>query len=472
MYQNLLFAVKKRILDECVEAFKKHPAFSKKIKVYHKFPYQRRIQYGIVLRSTSGSQIRMSADNYMAELISHVRLARTSNKPGVGIEWVRENTNYVTDYVREEDVSHIVGPTQRRFFTTHQIMAGPNNTKFADNPGQIEVTIDGAPVLTEYVNGEKKIVMLGSAPSSGAVVKVSYFRKVMANPGVYVVDFIEDNQFIVGAVFIVNDELIIQKADGTETSANLSFFPVYMGSLDLYVKSRNGGLPNWLVDGTDYTIDYPTGLITFLTPLPKNFQLFADYQYHAGFSVGPFQFRPYQEVHDAIPGVVLSIGRRAQKGDRQLVIVSEFRESQARVYGGHWDMSLSLAVIAKDPVQMEEMSDQLVNHLWSKKKNQLEFEGITLNSVVPSGETEETFIDTTGDLYYESTVDVGAMTEWQEFVPYFFEIKRIVVQPEVLELNAFKDYFVSKDNKMILLDPQPDVRPVIKYATSGYERVS
>lgn len=471
MYQNLLFAVKKRILDECVGAFKKHPAFSKKVKVYHKFPYKKRVQYGMVLRSTSGSQIRMSADNYMADLVSHVRLARTGNKPGVGIEWVRENTNYVTQYVTNEDVSHMAGPTQRRFFTEHQILAGPNNTHFADNPGQIEVTVNGSPVLAEYVNGRKKIVMLASVPPAGSVVKVSYFRRVMAHPGVYVVDFTENNQFMVGAVFTVDGELVIEKADGTETTANLSFSPVYDGSLDLYLQSRNGGVPVWLIQGTDYTVDNATGLITLLTPLVKNFQLFADYQYQSGFSVGPFQFRPYQEIHDAIPGVVLSIGRRAQKGDRQLVIVSEFRESQARIYGGHWDMSLSVAVIAKDPIQMEEMSDQLVNYLWSQRKNQLEYEGITLNSVVPSGESEEPFIDTTGDLYYESSVDIDVMTEWQEFVPYFFEIKRVMVQPEVLEVNTLKNYYVSKDNKMVLLDPEPDTRRVIKYATSGYERV-
>jgi len=69
--------------------------------------------------------------------------------------------------------------------------------------------------------------------------------------------------------------------------------------------------------------------------------------------------------------------------------------------------------------------------------------------VEPTGETEETFIEGTGDLYYESSVDISVMTEWQRFVPYLITIR---------------DIFVN----FIL---EPDVREVIKYPTEGYERV-
>ncbi|RKY79105.1 hypothetical protein DRQ07_06820 [candidate division KSB1 bacterium] len=151
----------------------------------------------------------------------------------------------------------------------------------------------------------------------------------------------------------------------------------------------------------------------------------------SGYSAEPYIFKNYQEIHTAIPGIVISIGRRAQKNDQQIIFVSKFREQQAKIYGGHWEMSLEMAVIAKDPLQMEEMSDRLIEYLWGERKNILENEGITLNSVEPTGESEEAHIETTGDLYYESSVSINVMTEWQLFKPYLpiYKIKDIILVP-------------------------------------------
>jgi hypothetical protein len=145
------------------------------------------------------------------------------------------------------------------------------------------------------------------------------------------------------------------------------------------------------------------------------------------------------------------MGRRAVLGDLQGINVSKFREPQARIYGGHWNMSLSFGVIAKDSIQMEEMVDQIVNWLWGVRKNQMEYEGITLTRVEPTGESEETFIESTGDLYFESSVDVDLMSEWQKFTPY----------PYALRLF-----------NITLFGMEPDTRTVIKLPTIGYETVS
>ena len=92
-----------------------------------------------------------------------------------------------------------------------------------------------------------------------------------------------------------------------------------------------------------------------------------------------------------------------------------------------------MGVIAKDPMQMEQMTDRLVEYLWGVRKNDLENEGLTLNSVEPSGETEEVHIDATGDLYYESSVSISIMSEWQLFKPYtpYLKINNIVVIPSL-----------------------------------------
>lgn len=471
MYQNLLFAVKTRILDEIQDAFNEYPNFSEKVKIYHKYPYEERIQYGVVLRNTSASQVRMSADNYLADISSHARLARQSNYPGLAIEWVRENTLEITKET-EEDVSNQVGPTQRRIITNHQICAGGGDTRFADNIGQVIVKIDGEQVFPEFVDGKTKIIMLRDAPLAGSVVKVHYFYRNIVNPGIYVIDFTEDNQFVVGPIFIIEEEVVIEGASGTETSASLDHNLIYPSTEELYLKSKNGGNPIILRRDTDYSIDYSTGDITFLNPLEKNFDLLADYRYQPGYSWGPFTFRPYQEIHDALNGVVICIGDRAKKGDQQLIVTSQFREPQARIYGGHWDMSLEVAVVAKDPIQMGEMADHLVNYLWGKRKNALEFEGITLASVEPGGETEESFIDLTGDLYYETSIGIMVMTEWQEFVPYFFKIDKIPVNLiEILEAD-FSNYLIDQNNNMVYTAVTADMRHVRRYGTKAYEKVS
>lgn len=470
-YNNLLFGMKRRILDEIRDGFNRHPAFSKKVEIYNKFPYEERLQYGVVLRNASGSQIRLSADNYLGDSVSHVRLARESNYVGLGIEWVRENTNYITLYT-EEDVSSQVGPTQRMFTTSKPITMGPNKTEYADNVGQIELTVNGTKEFAEFVYGEKGIVLMNRAPAAGSTVTVGYFYRVIDVPGIYVVDYSADNQFIVTPIYIIDKELLIENTTGLEAGINLAHGGVDANTDTVYLQSKNGGPPIDLIRNTDYTINYSTGAISFLNPLPVGRILYADYRYQTGNARGPYTFRPYQEIHEAIPGAVMCIGRRAQKDDRQIVILSKNREPQAKIYGGHWTMSLSLAVVSKDTLQMEEMADHLVNELWIRKKNRLEYEGITLETVEPTGETEETYIDTTGDLYYESSVDVTVMTEWQEFVPYFFSIKRILVNAEPLDITKFNYYDVSSDGVLTEKDIQPDLRHVIKYASTGYERVT
>jgi len=472
MYQNLMYAVKRRIIDECEMAFQNHPAYAEKVKVYHKYPYEERIQYGILLRNTSASQIRMSADNFLTDLISHVRLARWGNYPGLSVEWVRENDYGITTYIKEEDVSFQLDPTQRMFMTQYPIVSGQSNTKYADNIGQVDITINGTMIYPEYVNGEKRVIMLSRAPDAGAVVKISYYKKSVADPGAYVLDFIEDNQFTVSPVFFVEEEEVFTKTTGTEITAQLDNVGagIQANSCMLYLTYTGSDAPIVLVSGTDYTLNLSTGVVTFITTVLKGFKMLADYRYQPlNYNNGPYTIQAYQENHTAIPGVVLCIGSRAKKGDRQAVIVSKFRESQARIYGGHWEMSLEVSVISKDPIQMEEMADQLINHLWGIRKGTLELEGITLNSVEPSGESEEAFIDTTGDVYYTTSIAINLMSEWQEFVPYLFKIRLIYPTPTFMPET--KDYLVDQ-NSQILDVVQGDSRKVIKFPTLGYEKLT
>lgn len=471
MYNNMLFGLKRRIIDEVEGAFLKHPAYTDKVTVTNKFPYTERLQYGVVLRNSSASQIRMSADNYLAELWSHARMARTGNYPGIALEWVREDAPHITEVVRDEDVSWQLGPTQRRFFTEYHICKARGDTHFAEYASQVLVKINGVKVTPEFVNGKERVVMLKEAPSAGDVVTISYYKRKIASPGVYLIHFSADNQFWVTPSGIIRGEVVIDVTTGTESTATLLNGNIFTGTDDLYLTTLSDEAPQALVRNVDYSIDYATGEITLLQPLPSRMRLTADYRYDPDVEMGPYTVAPYQEVHNAIPGVVLCVGRRAKVGDRNIVIVSQFREEQARIYGGHWEMSISLGVISKDPMQMEEMTDQIVNHLWGIRKNVLEFEGITLLRVEPTGESEEVYIESTQDLYYESSVDISVQTEWQEFVPYQYDISKIMVEAVLEESNKSKDYEVFEDGSMQEKPVEVDTRPVIKYGTTSYERV-
>lgn len=449
MYNNLHNALKKRMLDEAEGAYRTHPAFSKKVRIFNKFPYEERIQYGVVLRNTAASQIRMSADNFLSDLFSLVKLTGEAEYPQTSIEWVRENQGNITE-LYTEDVSSQFDSTIRVFSTTYPILKGPGNPQYAEDPGQVTIKINGIDTFSQYVYGKKSEVWLHRAPAASDTVTIQYYRRLIEDPGIFFIDFISDNQFLVNPYYIIENEVVINKIAGTETSVSLANQNIKDESENLIIGySEERGRLYSLNRNIDYTINYTTGAITFLVPLEKNYTLYADYLYvPSSYDTGPYTFKNYQEIHSAIPGVVISIGRRAQQGDQQIIIVSQIREQQARIFGGHWDMSLDMAVIAKDPMQMEEMSDRLVEYLWSERKNILENEGITLNSVEPTGESEEVHIDITGDLYYESSVSINVMTEWQLFDPYLpiFRIKDIIVKP--------------------------GIHPVIKGPIGGYERLT
>jgi hypothetical protein len=389
----------------------------------------------------------------MADVYSHVRLAKQRNAKCTSIEWVRENDDNMTKWY-VDDLTSQVDPTQRLFNTTYQMVSGPGNTDYADNFGQIIVKLNGVEIYAQSADGLKQQVILNYAPNAGDTLTVGYYRRTLVDPGIYQVVFNSDSEFVINPTYEIDNEVLFELTTGYETSVTLQRYPVGKGSENIFLNFLNQGPDDRAILQTpdvDYSIDYTTGLVTFLHPVPAGYKLTANYYTEVYPQLGPFTFKPYQEVHDAIPGVVICMGRRAIKDDTQLIFVSKNQEPQARIFGGHWEMSLSIGIISKDSIQVEEMTDQVVNWLWAVRKNALEFEGITLNRVEPTGETEETFIESTGDIYFESSVDINVMTEWQKFCPYIYEIRAFDIH-----LNMYEPY----------------MNTVIKAPTIGYEKVS
>ena len=115
---------------------------------------------------------------------------------------MKDQVNLVK-YQKNEDVSSQLSGdinygTNRVFKVSKKpIVAGPFNTKTADNFAQIEVTVNEVRVFAEYVNGAKGIVILPMAPVLGSKVLISYYYKNLTPAGRYYLEIINPTQYVI-----------------------------------------------------------------------------------------------------------------------------------------------------------------------------------------------------------------------------------------------------------------------------------
>ena len=206
------------------------------------------------------------------------------------------------------------------------------------------------------------------------------------------------------------DEPVLQFLSGIETEAQLQNIPLN-GTLRLWINRRV-----LLKETVDYTVDYQTGELLLKTPSGPNSLLTADY-YYADTSLGPIQFYANQADIKTLPGVVLAFGKRSKAGDKVAIRVYPDRVDTAMAYGGKFEVTFELDVIAEDPMQMEEIADYAVMLLWAQRKSALEFEGIELIDISIGGETEETYDETGQTMYYLASLTVKFRADWEMHVP-------------------------------------------------------
>lgn len=244
-------------------------------------------------------------------------------------------------------------------------------------------------------------------------------------PGVYYLEILkapehpeDDGVFVIDPLLTATDEPLLQIQTGLETTAQLQQIPV-KGTVRLW-----DGRSYLLAEGRDYTVSYQTGEITFAARFPPGTRITADYRYAVP-SVGPLYFRWNSANFTALPGVVLAFGKRAKTGDKVAVVVYSDRVDAANAYGGKFEASFDMDVIARDTTQMEEIADLVVMYLWGEKKPTLEWEGIEVVDVSMGGEAEES-ADETGDLYYyTASMSVQLRADWEIHVPLPLTISKV-----------------------------------------------
>lgn len=472
MENNLLRVVKYRVMDELRKSVQRHQVYRDKVDVYHKFPYEERPMMGVILRNASSSRIKLSPDDHAGVLKSHLGLARAENYEGKFLDWVWEDYNNLTKYAENEDLSSQLSgsPTfgNNRFFTVTNkpIVSGFNNTKIADNFRQIVVTLNGEKVIPEFLDGEKGIFALTSAPATGSNLRVSYYYKNVAAPGRYYIEILDNGKFVIDPFYSIRSEVVIQKTIGTETNAQLDHGNLYGDFDSLYTLKGEYSNKIYLERGTDYTI-IQSGYITFLNPLISETTLYANYRY-AGDPLGPFDIpKPFHYVNEAIPGVILAFSNQISVGDRMVVIVYPNREPAANMQSGHYQMTFDIEVFTRDPFQLSDLTDHIVGDIWGTRRLLLIDEGLTIEEMDPTGETEEEYDTNTGDLYYKCSINLQIMTEWKRFIPFLTDI--LDFDTELYRYLTTKDYVITNQGKLLELRLVPYSVPFeVSYPRVGY----
>lgn len=471
---NLLTAVKRRVIYELRSAINEHLSY-KGTEVYHKFPYTERPERGIILRSTTSSRIKLSPDDFAYTMKSYVGQARAENKGGKFLQWVWENREKTSERIEDEDLSgQITGTatngTNRFFYTQHRpILAGYNNDDVANNFRQIDLKLNGEVVHAEFLDGSRGLIVLPMAPVVGDTLTVSYYKSIMSAPGRYYLEIVEGNKFVVDPLLQVKKEEVIDITTGTELTAQLAHSGLY-GNFDiLYVmKGVSGDSRINLERGIDYTVD-ASGLVTFLNHLPVGYTLYADYRYVVP-TLGPFPIpEPLHYDDTAIPGVILCFNKQVEVGDKAVVIVYPERQLSASVYSGHYRMSFDIDIFSRHPEESAEMTDHIIHEIWGNRRVLLIDEGLTIEEMDQTGETEDVYDTNTGDFYYKQSVSMQMMTEWKKFVPTLWDIQDY--DEALYTYLKTSRYLVTPDNKVLELQISP-VHNVfeVTYPKTGYPR--
>lgn len=255
-------------------------------------------------------------------------------------------------------------------------------------------------------------------------------------PGIYYMEILRAPQnaqdqgvFCIDPLFTVTDEPVLHFISGIEREAQLQRVPV-QGTVRLWQDRHY-----LLIEGTDYTVNYQTGAIYFLTPFNPSANVTADYRY-PGPTMGPFFFTWNTADFKTLHGVVLAFGKRAKVGDKVAIVVYQDRVPAANAYGGRFDVTFDLDVISRDTDQMEEIADLCTMFLWGEKRPILSIEGIEVTNISMGGENEEAY-DETADLnYYNASLSVEIQADWEIHLPLPLTISRIAPKGGIADVIA------------------------------------
>ena len=270
-------------------------------------------------------------------------------------------------------------------------------------------------------------------------------------PGIYYIEVLqaptnptEPGFFAIDPLYTQPDEAVLVFQSGIEKEAQLQNVPV-QDTVRIWENNKR-----LLIEGTDYSVNYETGAVAILQSFPPGTTWIAQYRY-AGESQGPIPFYWNRADFKSIPGVVLAFGKRAVEGDTVAVVVYQDRVGTAKAYGGQFEASFDLDVMARDTEQVGEIADMIFMYLMAEKRPILSEEGLEIMDVSMGGEAEEV-MDESGDNYsYTVSMSVQIQSAWEIHIPQPLTISRATLvtaagdsdpsQPSGLVARADKLFF-------------------------------
>lgn len=181
--------------------------------------------------------------------------------------------------------------------------------------------------------------------------------------------------------------------------------------------------PN-LVPPSSYTVDFVNGLLTFLDLPLVGDDYVVCYRMFRG-TLGPFPVKPMTWDNKIIPGAILYFGRRFEVGDKIVVIIGDQQKECADEYGGKWELSVELGVVALDPIVSAQLADELVMYLWAGLKPKWDSVGLFIQDVSHSGESEEETDEVTGNTDFQASVSLTVIGDWFLRVPRKYRLMSI-----------------------------------------------
>jgi len=265
-------------------------------------------------------------------------------------------------------------------------------------------------------------------------------------PGIYYLEILSapstaqgTGTFVIDPLITVTNEQVLRFVSGVDQDGQLQNKPI-PGTLRLWESGRF-----MLKEGIHYTVDYQTGAISFLESGNPNARISADYRYELP-TMGPFEWQWNKADWSTLPGVVLAFGKRGKVGDKVAVVVYDERQATANAYGGLFDVSFDFDIVARDPVQMEEISDLAWMYLFAEKRPALSSEGIEVTEVSIGGESEEPIDETAQEYMYSRNMSLQVQTRWELHVPLPLEVSRVeAVSTKIVDQLTLSTDFIIPD---------------------------
>lgn len=98
MYFYLTESLTRKFIQELRAFWQHHPKFRDLVdNIQGKFSFKERPQRGIIVKTSGGSHVSLAPDHYKGMVHSYVYLAKKVGKPGVALEWVREDARAIQE---------------------------------------------------------------------------------------------------------------------------------------------------------------------------------------------------------------------------------------------------------------------------------------------------------------------------------------------------------------------------------------